>query len=211
MEEVRALQAQGRYQESIELLRPLVSERKDDAELQYRYGMALSRTGALTEALWSLRAAEADPEWKTAAATQLAMNSLMLRDAPGALEALDEILAEDPDDVGALLLHAEALAATRRMHDEVLADVERILELDPGNVSALGHRVVAYLGLERIDEARETLAEMGELLQGENVADQTRGWHCAVNGHLHGGERGDRGRGRALQASARTSTRPIPW
>jgi tetratricopeptide (TPR) repeat protein len=180
MEEVRALQAAGRFNESIELLRPLVSERSDDGEVQYRYGMALSRTGALTEALWSLRAAERDPDWKIPAATQLAMNSLRARDADGALESLDKILAEDPDNVGALLLHAEALAATRRMHDEVLADVERILELDPGNVSALGHRVVAFLALERIDEARETLAEMGEHVSDEAVGDETRGWHCAV-------------------------------
>jgi tetratricopeptide (TPR) repeat protein len=72
----------------------------------------------------------------------------------------NRVLEIEPDHVGALrMLIAARLKATQR--EEVLVDVERLLELEPGDPDALVSRLVALLGLDRVEEAEQALAELG--------------------------------------------------
>jgi tetratricopeptide (TPR) repeat protein len=71
-------------------------------------------------------------------------------------------MAPDRVDVMRLLVTARLRA---RRYEEALADVERLLELKPGDSSALTSRLVALLSLDRAEEAEQTLAEMSEAVK----------------------------------------------
>ena len=58
LEEARQMQANGHLEESLETLRGLLSSTEDSAEIHYRYGMALARTGPPGVSIWSLRKAQ---------------------------------------------------------------------------------------------------------------------------------------------------------
>ena len=54
---VRELQLQGNYPASLEPARAAIERQPDDPETQYRYGMALGRTGEMSVAQFALRKA----------------------------------------------------------------------------------------------------------------------------------------------------------
>ena len=64
LENVRRMQdTDGDFAASIEPLRALLEERPDDAEVSYRYGVALVATGQPQVSKWSLRKAMESEEW----------------------------------------------------------------------------------------------------------------------------------------------------
>ena len=63
LDDLRRLQQQGRYEQTLEPLRALLETDAADAEIHYLYGTALARTGDPSVAIWSLRRAAEDPRW----------------------------------------------------------------------------------------------------------------------------------------------------
>ncbi len=158
LEKVRALQDEkGDYQGSVELLRELIETRPDDPEVHYRYGRALIATSNMGLAVWSLKKAIESPDWLERAGLALAaaLNSQGAYDEAAAV--CTRVLEQKPDHIQALMLRAAARMESRRDYVSVLADADRVLELQPDNQEALGSRVVALLGLERVDEAAAAL------------------------------------------------------
>jgi len=84
--------------------------------------------------------------------------------AEDAVLVANQVLELAPERVDVMRLRIAARVKARQ-NEEVLTDVERLLELKPGDPDALISRLVALLGLDRADEAEQTLAEVSEVLK----------------------------------------------
>jgi tetratricopeptide (TPR) repeat protein len=177
---IRQQQAIGDFAGSLEPLRALLDERRGDAEVLYLYGRALAQTGQVSLAEWSLRKAMDDPEWLVPAGTQLAYGALATRSFPMAIEATGRILEAHPDNVDVRLMRANAYTHSRLDHEKALADVDRIFELDPDNIDATEPRILALLGLDRIDEAAEAIEDLGRRIDESDLGPAIPAWHCAT-------------------------------
>ncbi|MBW2401390.1 MAG: tetratricopeptide repeat protein [Deltaproteobacteria bacterium] len=180
LESIRQRQASGDFAGSIEPLRKLRAEHPDDPAVNFFYGRALSLTHQSSLATWSLRKAMEDPEWLVPAGMQLAFAALVGRDFNEVVELTGQILAHDPDNLGALLYRANAQAHWKKDPELALADANRVLELDPDKLEAYEPRILALLGLERLDEASESLAEAGRRLVELDAHEGVLAWHCST-------------------------------
>jgi len=165
LEEVRANQAAGRYQETVEPLRALLAEDRDAPEVNYRYGLALTMLGQPSLAEWSLRKAMKDPEWRVPAANQLAQGALVSQNFDTALEAINIVVEAEPENIEALMMRANTLAHSKLDYVQALADADRMLELDPDFLEAYEPKVLSLIGLERFDEVGAAIEEMGERMK----------------------------------------------
>ncbi|MBW2577446.1 MAG: tetratricopeptide repeat protein [Deltaproteobacteria bacterium] len=164
LEDLRSFQQSGRFAETIEPLRDRLDEAPDDPELNHLYGLALLQTDQSALAIWPLRKAAQDPDRAIDDGILLVQAILNGGSAEDGALAANKVLELAPDRVDVLrLLIAARLKA--RQNEEVLADVERLLELKPGDSNALVSRLVALLNLDRADEAEEALAEIGEAIE----------------------------------------------
>jgi len=180
LEEVRRLQLAGKHQAAIEPLRSLLESRPGDPEVLYRYGSALAATGDAAVAVWPLRQAMEDPEWRAAAGLNLVAALTANSGFGDAIEVCEGILESDPENVQMLLLCADARVRSRRDYPGALADADRVLELEPDNVAALVPRAVALLALGRIDEAAEVLAKLDDVHRDQSIGLQGSPRFCAV-------------------------------
>jgi tetratricopeptide (TPR) repeat protein len=178
--ELRQRQAAGDFAGTLEPLRALVDARPDSAEVYYLYGRALAATGQPSLAEWSLRRAMEDSEWLVPSGLQLASGALETGNFNSAIEVATRVLDAAPDNVQILLMRANAYAHSRLHPEEALADVDRILALDPDATDALEPRIMALIELDRIDEAEKALEELGARIEKTQLGPETRGWHCAT-------------------------------
>jgi tetratricopeptide (TPR) repeat protein len=190
IDQVRSLQASGRYEESLEPLRRGLEQNPDDAELHYRNGVALVQSGGPTRAFWSLRKAMEEPEWLHRAGLLLASAGLMAHNHELALEAIDRVLAEEPDDTEALLMRVKIRIAMRSQFEGALEDADRLLELDPELREARVARTVALLALARVEEAAAAIAELDLKADDESTDPRTAAQLCAVRA-VFAKEKGD--------------------
>jgi tetratricopeptide (TPR) repeat protein len=179
---IREQHAAGDFEGSLEPLRKLLAERPEDAELHYLHGRTLSLLGQPSLAQWSLRKAMDDPEWLAEAGQQLAADALRVGDYATTIAATTRILEEDPENVTALLLRANAhtISPSQQGQEEALVDVDRVLELDPENADVLQPRILALLNLDRIDEAAEAIEALGDWIETAQLGPDGESWHCAT-------------------------------
>jgi tetratricopeptide (TPR) repeat protein len=183
LEAIRLQQETGDYLGSIEPLRALLSEAPEDAEVNYRYGLALVATQQQHLAIWSLRTAMKDPDWEILAGSQLAFVALAAGDFNEVVEITSEILERHPEHTSSLLMRANAYAHWKTAPALALADAARVLELDPDALEAYEPQILALLSLEKLDEAREALAEAGRRLVERDDRTQQQAvlaWHCST-------------------------------
>ncbi len=180
LEEIEKLQAQGKIEETIEPLRELLEQNPGDGKLLFIYGRTLSAMGKASLAEWSLREAMKDPEWKVSAGLQLAADAARGRNFPAAIEAATLVLDEVPDSVPALLIRAESYTYSRMFHEEALQDVARIEELEPDSLEAMEPKILALIGLERFDEVKEAMDELGRRIDEGGLQEQMSSWHCTT-------------------------------
>jgi len=180
LEAFRQQQAAGDFAATIEPLRELMIERRDDLEVHYLYGIALARTGQPSLAEWSLRKAMGDPKWLLPAGLQLVYDGLATGNHELAIQVAGTVLEAHPDNVNMLLLRANALARSRMHYEAALEDVDRVLELDPTSAEAMEPRILALLGLEQIEEAAEAIDELGRMIEESHLGPDSEGWHCAT-------------------------------
>ncbi len=179
LEVIRQQQAAGRFQQTVEPLRELLSGRPDDPEVNFRYGQALTVTQPHL-AMWALRKAMEDPAWLVPAGLQIAYLALASSDFDEVYEITGRILEKEPDNTHALLLRASAHAHSRRDYELALTDARRILEIDPDALEAYEPLIMGLIGLQRLDEAGEALAEAGRRLVELGGREEVVAWHCAT-------------------------------
>jgi tetratricopeptide (TPR) repeat protein len=180
LETIRQRQALGDVAGTIEPLRELLEAEPANAELNFLYGRALLSTGQLASATWPLRRAMQDPEWLVSAGTELAYATLTTGDYNEVVEITSRILAIHPENQTALLFRAQAHAHWKKDPEAALADADRVLELAPDAPAAFEPRILALIALDRLPEARESLAEAGRLLEETDAPSATLAWHCST-------------------------------
>jgi tetratricopeptide (TPR) repeat protein len=122
----------------------------------------------------------ADPEWRLRAGRQLAYGEMLATNYDEAIATLNQLVESNTDDVELLLMRANAYAHSRIHFEEALADVDRIREIDPENVEAMEPRIIALLGLDRIEEAGVAIEDLGRRIEDSQLDTETQGWHCAT-------------------------------
>lgn len=191
LEDVRALQASGQLEESLEPLRDLLVASPDSAELHYRYGLALTRSGSPGMAVWSLRRAQENPEWAGPASLELARAAIMSMNWTNAIEATGQMLEREPDNVEALEMRAEAFMGQMTEPERALVDLDRAIVIDPDRVSLRSARVRALIMSGQIDDAASALEELESLdLSAKKVDGHILGAICVLRGVFER-ERGD--------------------
>ena len=180
LERARSLQAEGRFEASLEPLRNALVTHPDDPEVLYLNGLALVKTGNSTQAVWSLSKAMEHPEWLARAGLLKASTGLSSKNHELALEAVERILEAEPDNQDALLMRARIRIELGIDEEGALADAERVLELDSGRRDAKIMRAVALLGLARVEEAGDALEALEVHAGDESLAPETLGQVCAA-------------------------------
>lgn len=170
----------GQTVESLEILRELIDEGRQDPELLFVYGSALLESGQPSLAEWPLREAMRDDVWFERAAMQLARSSIAGGNIDNAGELLGQVLERDPENMEARMLLANAYARSPRHYAQALEEVDRILERRPDELQAFQPRILAHLGLNQPDEADAALAELGERIEQGAGDEAMRGWYCAT-------------------------------
>jgi tetratricopeptide (TPR) repeat protein len=183
IESARQLMATGDVEGGLDLLREALDEDKENPELLFLYGRALIRSGQPGLAEWPLRKAMQDPTWFETAAKALAGVEQSGGNYENAAQIYAEILAKNPEDLEVRILRANACAQTPALFEEALAEVDRIREIAPEDLSAFKPRILALLGLNRVEEADEELEALGARLAENEDEDEDKpilGWHCAT-------------------------------
>lgn len=178
----RALQEANRFDESLPLLEGLMDAGTENPEALYRYGLALSRAGMPSRAIWPLNKAMKSDAWLVPAALVVARNGSRTRNFEEAIAAATTVLEHEPDNEQALMLRAEARTRTRKDVDYELAleDANRILELNPDARRALIPRTTALLALERAEEAGESLEELAVAFGEEGLESPEASRFCVA-------------------------------
>lgn len=161
--EVRIQQEIGSYAESIETLRVLLDEEPNNPEANLLLGTAQLNLGQPALAIWPLELATQSPEFSVVANLALGSAFMRLDQLTQAIEAADRVLADETVEpelrMGALRLRA-AIHLKDEQHEEVIADVARLLVDSPDDAGALSLRANALLGLGRTEEAAETMRQI---------------------------------------------------
>lgn len=173
--------AAGDFEGSLDLLREALEENADDPELLFLYGQALNRSGQPGLAEWPLRKAMQDPVWFETAGKVLAMVEQSGGNFQNAADIYAEILEKNPEDLDVRILRANACARTPALFEEALAEVDRIREIAPDEIGAYKPRILALLGLNRVDEAEEAIEALGvRIAENQGEDNPIHGWHCAT-------------------------------
>lgn len=190
IDDVRAMQASGRFEATLEPLRTRLAEMPDDPETNLLYGRALSHTGAPRLAIWTLRKAAESPAWEVAANLELADAQARAENWPASIEAANTVLDADPSNLSALMLRGYAHLTEGKDVERALEDFDAVLESDPTNFGALTSRASALLLMGKVDEAAQQIESLEEQAQQNSVDVGTRAQLCATRAVLQQ-ERGD--------------------
>ncbi len=152
MAEIRALQEAGRFEQSIAALRDVLAETPEVGEANYRLGIAFSRTGNPSRAVWALEKASESSDFSIPADLELASIQLGLENFEESIRASDRVLARDPNHREALGLSARAHVGARQL-EAALLDTSRLLELEPDDYATLVVHATALAELGRLREA----------------------------------------------------------
>ena len=123
---------------------------EDEAAAAYERGLAHR------DRAWEL---EAESEAATDAAKKAKLDSKAQKEYEKAIRAFRAAIESNPELHQAHGSLGYALRKTGRF-DESLAAYNRALELQPGYTEAIEYRAEAYLGLNRLDEAKEAYMQL---------------------------------------------------
>jgi len=170
LEEVRALQDLGAWEDSVAELRAILEESPDHPEGNYLLGVAQLRQGHPSLAVWPLQMAQRDPALAAEAHLELAVAYAGLRQFPLAIEAAGRVVeadSVDPEDrAQAHRLRAGVFWEEGQL-DEALAEAERLVELRPRDATALALRANVLVDAGQHGEAEEVLRSMWQAEPGE--------------------------------------------
>lgn len=194
LEEVRSLQDEGNWQESVALLRELVDASPEDPSLHLAHGKALLAVGESTRAIWPLRKAVESEDFAVPAGVLLARALLASGNSEDAVRAASEVLVRDPHNRSSLLFRGRAQLAAKR-EELALEDADRLIELDWGDIDAQLLRLTALLTLDREMDAEESIAELRAQLDDRDRIDLSADARFCALEAVFTWERGQRGAG----------------
>ena len=184
----RAMEAmsQGDFQEAVDLLQVELEKNPKDALLSAEYGIALLQNGQSSLAIWPLRRAYRDLGNRNELGTRLAQALIRGGASAEGLELLDELLQESPDSMPLLTLRARAYAAVLD-REAGLADLERLIELQPDSPHLLEERITMLIDMERIEEATAANDEFSELVASGEIEIPAAGMprFCGAQARFH--------------------------
>jgi len=160
--EIRARQDQGKAAETLEELTELRGRHGENAEVNYRLGLAMVASGRPTEAVFPLhQAAEAD-EFAVPAGLLLTSTLANTGNHAEALRAADRVLERDPEHEAALMLRA---TSATQLHDGAVAldAADRLLAKAPDNRNYSYVRAAALAESDRLDEADRVYRDLLEV------------------------------------------------
>ena len=184
IEDVRTLQANGQFAESLEPLRELLKVSPDDPEVNFRYGSALGQTTSSPVSVWSLRKAAEDPEWLVRAHMELALASYRSASMDAVIESTTAVLDAEPDHQEALQLRGMTYLNAKNEPELARHDFEAMLDIDPSNDDAKVSLASALLVLGEVEEAERLLLEIEEFARSESANETTQALLCATRATL---------------------------
>jgi tetratricopeptide (TPR) repeat protein len=190
----KELQDGQQFEQSLEPLRSVLAQEPGQPEASFRLGLALAKTGQLSGAIFPLRQAAESDAHAVGAGLMLAQVYLATGNQDQAHDAATKVLEHDPNQVEALALRIQT-GNGRGEYEAMLADAERLSQLDPGP-RGLEMKIAALEPLARFDEERKVLSDL-EAMQRQrgDLAEAARA--CAV-------------RAASFEKSDRNLTRGVP-
>lgn len=171
MAEIRAIQAGGRFEESIKPLRVLLTAEPDHPEANYRLGVALVQTGRSSLALWPLMKGANSEEFGVQAGLLLTATLVSQESYEEAVRAIDKVIEREPDNLPARYARATAYIGAARPAD-ALEDAEYVLSVKPGDGHAYSIKMAALIDLKRFDEAEASQLELVKITEAGTSIDQ---------------------------------------
>ena len=190
LNEVRQLQEQGRFAETILPLERLLDESPDEYELNRRYGVALLSTGQPAPAIWPLQKAAQSPNGSLEDALNLGRAHFEGGSAEEAQAVASELVERSPELLEARMLRIK-INKKLSDHEAALEDLEFILSYLPEDTRAHLQRAEMLLLLDRPDEAEEAVDFAEQVLADSMDAEGSLGRFCAFDATLvfeRGGE-----------------------
>jgi len=158
---LRSLQESGRYGDTLQPLREILSKSPDNPEANFLLGLGLMQTGRTPEAVGPLRKAAASDAYATEGGILLA-SALVAGQAYGeAVAATSHVIQKDPTLFTAWAVQAQAHLAAGDFAG-ALADSDKLTELQAGHLAGQLVRVSALVHLGRLDEAEKTYESLLE-------------------------------------------------
>jgi tetratricopeptide (TPR) repeat protein len=156
---IRARQDEGKAAETITELSELRERYGDNAELDYRLGLAMVASGRTTEAVFPLHNAADSEEWAVPAGILLASTLANTNNHAEALRAADRVLEREPEHEAALMLRATSAA---QLHDGKIAleSADRLVAKAPDNRNYVFVRASALAEVARLDDAERVYREL---------------------------------------------------
>jgi len=146
------MQDVGEFAESVEPLREILEQDPGHPEANYRLGLALTRERQSNSAIWRLERAAESSEFAVAANLALASLYTSLKDYDHAVAVADRVLALEPENRVALLYRYRANLDGKH-REEALADLDRLLELQPEDPETVYARAVTLGEMGRFEES----------------------------------------------------------
>jgi tetratricopeptide (TPR) repeat protein len=153
--ELRSLQLNGRYAETIEPLREILKQDPSKAEASYLLGVSLLQTGRPAEAVFPLRKATESEGYAVEAGILLASALISAQAFDEAAHAADQVIEKDPQRFTAWAVRAQAHLAANQF-EAAIEDADQLSKLKPDEVGGALVRATALVRLDRIDEAETT-------------------------------------------------------
>ncbi len=169
--EIRAIQAGGRFEESIKPLRVLLTAEPEHPEANYRLGVALVQTGRSSLALWPLQKSANSEEFGTQAGMLLTATLISQESYEEAIRAIDQIIEREPENLPARYARATAYIGAARPAD-ALTDAEHVLSVKPADGHAYSIKMAALIDLKRFDEAEASQIELVKITEEGTSIDQ---------------------------------------
>lgn len=190
--EVHIFYGEGHFAETVDSVMKLFEEFPDDPEIMRLYGTTMLAIDNPGLAIWPLRTLverhSSDAEDYVMLAKAFKMGGAPLE----AFEASKEAVAAKPDGVPELTLHA-SLALEAKDHEAVLSSTEILLDMDPvGRPIAYVWQGKALVGLDRFEEADDSLAAATEKLAGRPDIDIWRAKFCSLSIEVAEAEQNER-------------------
>ncbi len=171
LQELQSMQQAGAFAETIEPLREILAEQPDNADANYLLGSALIQTGRASQAVLRLERAAQNEKYSVVAGVAVAAQLYNSSSYERAIETATHVLERNPELVTALQIRTRAELAAG-MHEEALADAERLMEINPDEVNYRAFAAEALENLERIDEALALYAEMRDTAREAGEGDK---------------------------------------
>ena len=190
LDEVRHLQEQGRFAETLQPLERLMDESPDEYELNRLYGVALLSTGQPAPAIWPLQKAARSPEGSLEDALNLGRAHFEGGSPEEARGVANEMVERSPELLEARMLRIETNKKLSD-HEAALEDLDFILSHRPNDTQTQLQRAEMLLLLDRPEEAEEAVHSAKQVL-ADSMDDQgSLGRFCAFDATLtfeRGGE-----------------------